>query len=65
MIPTRYSGPVKFKFSKEELKRLILTMSSSKIAALHKERFGIKITPRTVKYWVDKWKIKKNPENRN
>jgi hypothetical protein len=40
-------------------------MSYSKIAVLHKERFGIRITPRAVKYWVDKWKLKKIPENRN
>jgi len=65
MIPTRYSGPVKFKFSKEELKLLINKMSNLKIAALHEKRFGIKISPGTVKYWYNKWDIKRSSKNKN
>ena len=65
MIPTRYSGPVKFKFSKEELKLLINKMSNLKIAALHEKRFGIKISHGTVKYWYNKWDIKRSSKNKN
>ncbi|MFX0040582.1 MAG: hypothetical protein ACFFCY_06250 [Promethearchaeota archaeon] len=39
-------------------------MSNSSIAAIHKERFGIDIKPETVKYWYNKWQIKKNQKNK-
>jgi len=58
-IPTRFSGPVKFKFSKDDLEKLVSTMSYSNIARSHQIKFGIKISPDTVRYWVNKWQIKK------
>jgi hypothetical protein len=57
-IPTPFSGPVKFKFAKKELKKLIQTMSQGEISELHEERFGIPISRSLVSYWCRKWDIK-------
>ncbi len=48
----------KFKFSKEELEKLVRKLSQIKIAQLHKELYGIPIGPGTVSKWCKKWNIK-------
>lgn len=58
MIPTPLSGPVKFKFSKEDLEALIQTVSKSKITELHEKRFRIPISRSLVFFWCKKWGIK-------
>ncbi|TFF89715.1 MAG: hypothetical protein EU548_06710 [Promethearchaeota archaeon] len=58
MIPSRITGAVKFKFSKEELKKLVSIMPLYKLVDLHKDRFGILITSKTISYWCKKWNIR-------
>ena len=54
----RMRRKAKFKFSKEEIEKLVCKLSQKKIAELHKEIYGIPISQGTVSLWCIKWNIK-------
>ena len=47
----------KLKFSKDELSNLRKTLSYKEIAQLHYDKFRVKITLHTIRYWCLKWNI--------
>ncbi|MEE9378494.1 MAG: LAGLIDADG family homing endonuclease [Candidatus Lokiarchaeia archaeon] len=55
----------KLKFSKKELSNLRRTLSYKKIAQLHNEKFGIRISLHTIRYWCLKWNINIDKKNTN
>lgn len=60
-----YRKKSKFKFSKKELIDLRMNLSYERIAQLHMEKFGIRVSLDTVRYWCLKWNIKiSNDDNK-
>jgi len=54
---SKFKKEKKFLFTKEELGELRKNLSYEKIALLHNEKFGIKISLHTVRYWCSNWNI--------
>ena len=54
---------IKFKFTKEELQKLLFEMPKSQIALLHEKKFGITIGRTTVSRYCKHWELEMPPTN--